>query len=90
MLWEWTKENWERMETSIPVDLRCMILGVVLDGLSTEEHSCEVKAYFGSRNSEAYQQVPEQKLEPTEVRRRWAERDGEDIKAWLSSHTYLY
>lgn len=89
MLWDWTKENWERIETSVPVDLRRTILEVVLDGLSTEKQSCDVKAYFDSRDSKAYHQVLEQKLEQMEVRRRWAERDAEDVKAWLSSHQYL-
>lgn len=89
VLWDWTKEKWGRMETSIPVDLRCVILGVVLDGLSTEEQILDVKAYFASRDSKAYQQVLEQKLERMEVRRRWAERDAEDVKAWLASHGYM-
>lgn len=83
------KENWARMETTIPADLRCMILGVVLDALSTEEQIVDVKAYFKSRDSSAYQQVLEQKVEGMEIRRCWAERDAEDVKAWLSSHGYL-
>lgn len=89
MLWDWTKENWERMEKSVPVDLRRTILEVVLDGLSTDDQSCDVKAYFDARDSGAYQQALEQKLEQMEVRRCWAERDAEDVKAWLSSHQYL-
>lgn len=89
MLWGWTKEHWDRIETSIPVDLQCTVLGVILDGLGTEEHLSDVKAYFAARDSKEYQQVLEQKLEGMEARRRWAERDAEDVKAWLSSHGYL-
>ncbi|KAJ0116359.1 hypothetical protein J7T55_007339 [Diaporthe amygdali] len=89
-LWNWMKVNWGRVETSVPVDLRCVILGVVLDGLSTEEHIADVRAYFKARDSEAYHQVLEQRLERMEVRRSWAERDAEDVKAWLESHGYLH
>lgn len=89
VLWDWTKKNWGRIETSIPVDLRCMILGIVLDGLSTKEQLHDVKAYFEYRDSKAYQQVLEQKSERMEVRRRWAERDAEDVKVWLLSHGYI-
>lgn len=89
VLWDWTKENWGRIEASIPVNLRCMVLGAVLDGLGTKEQVSDVRAYFESRDSREYRQVLEQKLEAMEVRRRWAERDAEDLKAWLSSHGYL-
>ncbi|KAI3399355.1 hypothetical protein diail_7082 [Diaporthe ilicicola] len=88
-LWGWMKENWGRLETSVPVDLRCVVLGVVLDGLSTGEQISDVRAYFKARDSKAYQQVLDQKLERMEVRRRWAERDTEDVMAWLSGHGYL-
>lgn len=89
VLWDWTKENWVRIETSIPVDLRCKVLGVVLDGLGTGEQISDVRTYFAARDSTEYQQVLEQKLEGMEVRRRWAERDAADVNAWLSSHGYL-
>lgn len=89
MLWDWTKENWARIESSVPVDLRCKVLGVVLGGLGTEEQISDVRAYFAARDSKEYQQVLEQKLEGMEVRRRWAERDAADVHAWLSSHVYL-
>lgn len=89
MLWDLTKENWVRIETSVPVDLRCKVLGVVLDGLGTGEQISDVRTYFAARDSKEYQQVLEQKLEGLEVRRRWAERDAADVNAWLSSHGYL-
>lgn len=88
-LWKWTKENWLRIETSVPVDLRCKILGAVLDGLGTGGQISDVRAYFAARDSKEYQQVLEQRLEGMEVRRRWAERDAADVVAWLSSHAYL-
>lgn len=89
VLWDWTKENWGRIETSIPVNLRCMVLGTVLDGLGTREQISDVRAYFEARDSKEYRQVLDQKLEGMEVRTCWAERDAEDVKTWLLSHGYL-
>lgn len=89
VVWDWTKENWGLIETSLPVNLRCVILGAVLDGLSTGEQISDVRDYFEGRDSKEYHHVLKQKLEGMEVRRRWAERDAEDVKSWLSSQGYM-
>ncbi|KAF5723134.1 aminopeptidase 2 [Fusarium mundagurra] len=36
-LWEWTKQNWERVEKEVPVDIAPEFLGIALDGLHTKD-----------------------------------------------------
>ncbi|KAJ8124911.1 hypothetical protein O1611_g8729 [Lasiodiplodia mahajangana] len=87
-LWGWFKRSWHRIEESIPVDLQALVLGVALDGLGTAEHLSDAKEFFACRDTKEYLKVLEQKLESLEVRARWAERDTENIKEWLTRHGY--
>lgn len=88
-IWKWTKANWDRVENSVPVDMQCTILGVVLDGLNTRDQVDDVKAYFANRDTKNYSQLLSQKLEKMEICRRWVEHDADDVKAWLENHGYL-
>ncbi len=88
-LWEWAKANWGKVEETFPSSMQGFILGLVLEGLGSRSQIDEVKAYFASRDTRGYNQVLNQKLEGMEVRRRWAERDVDDIKHWLELHNYM-
>jgi aminopeptidase 2 len=54
-LWKSTKKNWDRVEKAVPVNMQCMTLGVVLDGLGTKAQMDDVERYFSARNTEKYQ-----------------------------------
>ncbi|KAI1358997.1 aminopeptidase 2 [Xylaria arbuscula] len=88
-LWKWTEMNWDRVEKAVLVDMQCMTLGVVLDGLSTKNQMADVEGYFAERNAENYQQLLAQKMELMDLRRLWAERDLEDLTSWLGNHGYM-
>lgn len=88
-VWKWTKANWDKVENSVPVDIQCMTLGVVLDGLNTRDQVDDVKAYFATRDTKNYSQLLSQKLEKMEITRQWVENDADNVKSWLESHGYL-
>ncbi|KAM0209035.1 hypothetical protein ACHAPA_010733 [Fusarium lateritium] len=88
-LWEWTKQNWTRVEKAVPVDIQSLFLGTALDGLHSKEQIDDVKRFFAERNTENYQMVLDQKLESMENLRSWAERDVSDVRSWLEAHGYL-
>lgn len=48
-----------------------------------------MRRYFAGKNTKNYKNVLDQKLESMEIRRRWAERDEDDVRAWLASHGFL-
>ncbi|KAF5589510.1 aminopeptidase 2 [Fusarium pseudoanthophilum] len=85
-LWEWTKQNWERVEKEDPVDIAPEFLGIVLEGLHTKDQIEDVRAFFGGPDTKI---GIEQNLEAMENRRSWAERDMSDVRSWLESHGYL-
>ncbi|KAG5809381.1 hypothetical protein H9Q74_002803 [Fusarium xylarioides] len=85
-LWEWTKQNWERIEKEVPVDITLEFLGLALEGLHTKDQIEDVRAFFGVRDTKI---AIEQNLEDMENRRSWAERDICDVRSWLESHGYL-
>jgi hypothetical protein len=73
----------------MPVDLQSMVLKVALEGLGTMDHISDVKDFFAHRDTKEYQKVLEQQLESLEIRVRWAERDRDDIRVWLTNRNYL-
>ncbi|KAF5974132.1 aminopeptidase 2 [Fusarium coicis] len=82
-LWEWTKQNWERVEKEGPIDTAAEFLGLALEGLHTKDQIEDVRAFFGGRDTK----IPiDQNLEGMENRRSWAERDMSDVRSWLESH----
>ncbi|KAL5627077.1 hypothetical protein FOBRF1_001420 [Fusarium oxysporum] len=88
-LWEWTKQNWERVEKEVPVDISSLFLGTALEGLHTKEQIQDVKEFFARRDTKSYQMVLDQNLEGMENRRSWAERDISNVRSWLEGHGYL-
>ncbi|KAF9770560.1 hypothetical protein IL306_011868 [Fusarium sp. DS 682] len=88
-LWEWTKQNWARVEKEVPVDILSLFLGTSLEGLHTEEQIQDVRAFFAARDTKSYRMVLDQKLEGMENRRSWADRDISDVRSWLKAHDYL-
>ena len=88
-LWRWAKLNWGKIEDALPAKMQAIILGLVLDGLNTESQIGDVRGFFAGRDTVAYNQALDQKLEGMEVRMRWAKRDIDDVKAWLEAHGYL-
>ncbi|KAF5566748.1 aminopeptidase 2 [Fusarium phyllophilum] len=88
-LWEWTKQNWERVEKEVPVDIASLFLGTALEGLHTQEQIEDVRAFFGGRDTKSYQMVLDQNLEGMESRKTWAERDISNVHSWLEGHGYL-
>ncbi|KAF5656521.1 aminopeptidase 2 [Fusarium circinatum] len=85
-LWEWTKQNWERVEKEVPVDIAALFLGTALERLHTKDQIEDVRAFFGGREEKI---VVDQNLEYMENRRSWAERDISDVRSWLEGHGYL-
>ncbi|KAF5671939.1 speckle-type POZ [Fusarium denticulatum] len=85
-LWEWTKQNWERVEKEVHVDIVPLFLGTALEGLHTKDQIEDVRAFFGGREEKI---TPDQSLERMENRRSWAERDISDVRSWLEGHGYL-
>lgn len=85
-LWEWTKQNWERVEKEVPMDIAALFLGTALEGLHTKDQIEDVRAFFGAREEKI---VIDQNLEYMENRRSWAERDISDVRSWLEGHGYL-
>lgn len=61
--WEWNKENWERVEKVVPVDMASLFLGTALEGLHAQEQIEDVNAFFAMRDKKEYQMVLEQNLE---------------------------
>lgn len=88
-LWEWTKQNWERVEKEVPVDISSLFLGTALEGLHTKEQIQDVREFFARRDTRSYQMVLDQNLEGMENRRSWAERDISNVRSWLEGHGYL-
>ncbi|KAF5543308.1 aminopeptidase 2 [Fusarium mexicanum] len=88
-LWEWTKQNWERVEKEVPVDIASLFIGTALEGLHTKEQIADVRAFFAARDTKGYHMVLDQNLEGMENRRSWAERDISDVRSWLEGHGYL-
>ena len=88
-LWEWTKQNWSRVEKDVTVDILSLFLGTALDGLHSEEQIRDVKTFFATRDTKNYQMVLSQKLEAMENRGSWAKRDLSDVRSWLKVHGYL-
>ncbi|CVL08346.1 uncharacterized protein FMAN_05128 [Fusarium mangiferae] len=88
-LWEWTKENWERVEKEVPVDIASLFLGTALEGLHTQEQIEDVKGFCAMRDTKLYQMVLDHNLEGMENRRSWAECDVSNVRSWLKSHGNL-
>ncbi|KAF5640434.1 aminopeptidase 2 [Fusarium sp. NRRL 52700] len=88
-LWEWTKQNWERVEKEVPVDIASTFLGPALEGLHTKDQIEEVRGFFARCDTKSYQMVLYQNLEGMENRRWWAERDLSNVCSWLEAHGYL-
>ena len=88
-LWKWFKSNWGRIQQAVPVDMQCLMLGVTLDGLGSAEHIADATNYFAERDTRNHKQVLDRKMENMEIRRRWSERDEDNVRAWLTSHGFL-
>lgn len=86
---EWTKENWERVENEVPVDIASLFLGTAIKGLHTQEHIVGVRVFFAGRDTNSYQMVLMQNLEGMENRKSCAESDVSNICSWLEAHGLL-
>lgn len=51
---------------SVPVDMQCTILVIVLDGINTRDQVDDVTAYFANRDTKNYSQLLSQRLEKRE------------------------
>ena len=88
-MWQWAKNNWDRIDEAFQSDLLRILVPVILGGLSTKSHLKDVENFFKSRDTSLYSHILRQELERIEVRQKWAERDGDDLKEYLQSEGYL-
>ena len=87
--WEWAKKNWDELEVTLPADLQCKILSVVLDGFSTATQMSDISTFFANRDTKSFDKIISQELEKIDIRRRWVERDTRDVSEWLASKGFL-
>lgn len=71
------------------VDVLCLVLGNILDGLHTNQQVKEVTDFFAARDTKEYCVSLQQRLESMKNGQLWAERDVHDVQTWLKTHGYL-
>ncbi|KAJ2904318.1 hypothetical protein MKZ38_008377 [Zalerion maritima] len=88
-LWKWAEMNWDKIEEKAPVNILGKIVSIILVGLHTEKQEAEVREFFAARDTTKYRLALEEGLERMRNRKRWAERDLQNVTAWLEKHGYL-
>ena len=88
-MWRWAKQSWHRIDEVFHSDLLRILVPIILGGLSTKSQLEDVKRFFSDRDTSLYSHILRQELERIEVRQRWVERDGDDLKGYLQSLDYL-
>jgi aminopeptidase 2 len=90
MLWEWVKENLDRILDAVGHGLAGFrtIVSIMLGQLSTREQWEDVKAFFEGRDTKSYNVYLAQCLDMILSTAVWVERDREDVEKWLTANGY--
>ena len=87
MLWAWMKQNWSQINEKLGAGLAMMgiLVSSTIRGLGTPEHLQDVEAFFKSKDTSHVELGLAQGVEALKAKIKWAERDGEEVEAWLVS-----
>ena len=88
-MWQWAKDDWDKIDEAFHSDLLRMLVPVILGGLSTEDQLKDVTSFFEGRDTSLYSHILKQEVEKISARQKWAERDESDLAQWLVSQGYL-
>ncbi|MCJ1377275.1 Aminopeptidase 2 mitochondrial [Xylographa soralifera] len=91
MLWAWFKDNFEAIKAKCPPALT--LLGYVVTGATSsftrKEHIQAIEQFFAGKDRTGFEKKLEQSLDGVRAKSSWLERDGEDVKAWLTGEGLL-
>ncbi len=90
MLWEWVKENVDRIVEAVGDGMEGfrLMIKVILGGLGTREHWEDVKNFFEGKDTENYNVYLAQSLDTILAKAVWVERDRKDVAEWLKENWY--
>ncbi|KAF9883397.1 Aminopeptidase 2 mitochondrial [Aspergillus nanangensis] len=89
--WAWIKENWDAIYKRLPPGLGMLGTVVQLSTASfcTEAQLKDVQTFFESKDTKGFDRAVEQSLDAIRAKVNWVQRDGDDVKTWLKSNSYL-
>ncbi|CAK9682964.1 Aminopeptidase 2 [Candida parapsilosis] len=89
-LWEWLKENWDKVYELLPPGLSMLGSVVTLgtSGFTKEDQKKDVEEFFSSKDTKGYNQGLAQSLDIITAKGKWAARDSKSILEWLSANGY--
>ena len=62
---------------------------MVTNNFSSLESVEEIERFFKDKNTKGFDQGLAQSLDSVRAKANWIERDGQDVRSWLSDRGYL-
>jgi aminopeptidase 2 len=65
------------------------LVQIVTNGFASMSAVQEIEDFFKERSTKGFDQGLAQSLDGVTAKAKWVERDGQDVRAWLSQRGYL-
>jgi aminopeptidase 2 len=88
-LWSVLKSEIWKAIPGLTLETLWPIFREVLSAFTTEKQEEDVRSFFEGKDTKAFGIKLEQGLEEIAARRRWVERDREDMLAWFKRNGYF-
>lgn len=90
-LWAFMKENWSTIVEKLPPGLSLLssVIQMTTNNFSSVESIEEIERFFKDKNTKGFNQGLAQSLDAVRAKANWIERDGQDVRSWLSERGFL-
>ena len=86
-----SKENWSTIVEKLPpgLSLLASVVQIVTNNFTSMESVEEIEKFFKDKNTKGFNQGLAQSLDAVRAKANWIERDGQDVRSWLSDRGYF-
>ena len=87
----WMKANWSKLVEALPPSMMMLssVVSICVAGFTKPDQLKDVAQFFSDKDKKGFDRSLEQSLDSIRAKSGWLERDGKDVKEWLTQNGYL-